>query len=420
MSQPAQLNIVLALQGLTTAVNGLQQFVQQTQTSMSRVAQSANGMAQQLANFYATALGVGKLRQYLGEAEQAARAQAQLTLALKQTNQFTPAYRDELLAMAQALQNLTGVQDEVIVGVERLLVQAGIAPAQLREMTATVLDLAASFQLDPQTVARGIGQMLKGQSEAIRGLKVDLDGTVNAAQRMQRILAAATPYRGAAGASLDGATADVTRYRIALEDARKEVGKLEAAVAGPFLEGFGRGVKGAVEWLTALIGKINEAVPSLNGLGEAFGTAFPLLAIAGLAASLGITLKNFAGSLNGVSAALGVNKAALEGAGTALQTFAGRFLFVTTVITTGIELFRLGKAIWQWREANLAAADSQEKLNTQLAAFKKYLAENKGVMPDITQLTGGMLSATFIDLVSRPLFFVLISQWFTRKKIAPL
>jgi hypothetical protein len=34
-------------------------------------------------------------------------------------------------------------------------------------------------------------------------------------------------------------------------------------------------------------------------------------------------------------------------------------------------------------------------------------------------VTGGMLSATFIDLLFIPLFFVLVTGWFERKKRPP-
>jgi Cu/Ag efflux pump CusA len=36
-----------------------------------------------------------------------------------------------------------------------------------------------------------------------------------------------------------------------------------------------------------------------------------------------------------------------------------------------------------------------------------------------TAVTGGMLSATFIDLIFIPLFFVLISRVFARKQLQP-
>ncbi len=37
-----------------------------------------------------------------------------------------------------------------------------------------------------------------------------------------------------------------------------------------------------------------------------------------------------------------------------------------------------------------------------------------------TAVTGGMLSATFIDLIFIPLFFVLISNLFTRERQQPV
>jgi multidrug efflux pump subunit AcrB len=43
-----------------------------------------------------------------------------------------------------------------------------------------------------------------------------------------------------------------------------------------------------------------------------------------------------------------------------------------------------------------------------------------GAMQGIgTAVTGGMISATFIDLIFIPLFFVLVTQWFTRKPDRP-
>ncbi|MDR3411186.1 MAG: efflux RND transporter permease subunit, partial [Formivibrio sp.] len=36
-----------------------------------------------------------------------------------------------------------------------------------------------------------------------------------------------------------------------------------------------------------------------------------------------------------------------------------------------------------------------------------------------TAVTGGMISATFIDLIFIPLFFVVVTQWFAKKKKAP-
>jgi biopolymer transport protein ExbD len=36
-----------------------------------------------------------------------------------------------------------------------------------------------------------------------------------------------------------------------------------------------------------------------------------------------------------------------------------------------------------------------------------------------TAVTGGMISATFIDLIFIPLFFVVVTQWFAKKKKTP-
>jgi hypothetical protein len=36
-----------------------------------------------------------------------------------------------------------------------------------------------------------------------------------------------------------------------------------------------------------------------------------------------------------------------------------------------------------------------------------------------TAVTGGMISATFIDLIFIPLFFVEVTQWFAKKKKSP-
>lgn len=237
----------------------------------------------------AALVGASALRRYTQEALAAARGQAQLAAALRSSGQFTQDFVRELTAVQEELKRTIGADEDTTRAVQRLLITFGIGRRELPELTERVFDLAAALGMDALSAAQALGRALAGEDVTGGRLRLEIDRTLPKAQQLAQALdQLRTRYAGQAAAAFRDAAPEVQRFSLALGDARKAIGAVVLAIAGPFLDGFTRGI----ERLRQLADAARDAFASVDGLlgrlsralGEWSGRHLP--AILGLLAGL--------------------------------------------------------------------------------------------------------------------------------------
>lgn len=277
MAEP-RLNIFIVAKALLTdldkGVRAVGEFKQRVQKFNAEIANGSRAASQVIGNL-GTALAALGLKNAFQAAIESRRNVAQLDAALRSTGQGTADYRAELLALAAALKQQTGQDDDAIIGTERLLISFGAARVDIAELTRLTLDLAAAQGTDLQSAALTIGRALQGEDISLRGLRLTIDRTLPKQEQLriakQKLNQA---FGGQAAAAFRSEGAEVQRFTLALDDLRKTVGRLELRLIEPFLQGFNRGLRELDDWLK----RVQERFPALAAGAESFARGFGDLA----------------------------------------------------------------------------------------------------------------------------------------------
>lgn len=212
MSQDVQ--IKLSLNGAQTVIN---QF------------RSLQGV---VANFGSILAGAGiasTLRDAWKAAEEARVAEFQLVAALKAAGEASESNVRAFVDQAGSLQALTGVADETVEAVQRVLLSMGATAEQTHQLTPMVLDVAAAMGTDATTAARQLGASLDGQSVSLGRLNIkaesfeDLMGQLN------------SRFRGQAAALME-AKGPMASLSTSLGELQESLGNLAAWYATPFIQ----------------------------------------------------------------------------------------------------------------------------------------------------------------------------------------
>jgi hypothetical protein len=216
----------------------------------------------------ATLFSGATVRASLRQAREEAVALAQLQQALgSQSGTET----DALAGQARELERLTGVQNDTILGVQRLLLVLGATAEQTRSLTPLVLDLAASMGQDATTAARLLGAALDGQE--IRLGRFNL--TARTFDELVRQLNASV--RGQAEAAYNAA-GPLGRLEVAWRNLQAAAGRLAFSPVGEFADRLAARLSHLADRLEALA----AAHPELfRNLGQLAGALAEVLAALG-------------------------------------------------------------------------------------------------------------------------------------------
>lgn len=234
------------LSGLEKFQTGLTSRLKQIQDFNAKIATGTNAVAtalQAAAGYFA----IGQLKDYTREAVQARTAQGQLAQALKQQKQDSTSYRSELQAQAEALQRTTGVQDEVISGVQRQLVFAKVQRKDIADLTALTLDFAAAKEVDGVSAAKAVGRALQGEGDELKryGVEVNLAG-----DKVSALKEGLGKFKGQAATAFAALPEGMRDFSIAAKEAKQSAGEAVLEISSPFLAGIANGlnnVKGKLE-----------------------------------------------------------------------------------------------------------------------------------------------------------------------------
>ncbi|HEV2207301.1 MAG TPA: hypothetical protein VG167_00885 [Verrucomicrobiae bacterium] len=239
---------------LESALGGLQQkfgaFFSGIQGRMNAVSdlnkQLQNGSAalNDLAGKFTAVLGVAALQQFGKEAIASGRSMAQLGAVLKSTKQDSEAMRAQLEEQRKTLSGVTGVEQDELVSVQRLLLTYGASADVLPKLTALTLDYAAATGMGATEAATLLGRALSGQDVVLRGMRLTIDQTLPRGQQLALLMEMlAQRVGGQARAAFEQTAPDVERFNIQLKETEKAIGAVFIKdVAGPFLKGLGEGL----------------------------------------------------------------------------------------------------------------------------------------------------------------------------------
>ena len=181
-------------------------------------------------------------------------------------------------AQADALRDLTGVDDEAIISGQALLGQFDLTGAQVMELTPLIVDLSEKMDIDLQAAAKAVGKATAGSSGILSRYGIVLDQTKLSADAFGTTLEGLSVVQGFAA---DSAKNEPWRVLGAqFEEVAEQIGQALL----PVLQALVPTLISLVEVLGPVLDLIGKTAPAVELLGKAF-VVFntPLLiAVAGL------------------------------------------------------------------------------------------------------------------------------------------
>lgn len=194
------------------------------------------------------------IRSMLRAAEESRVATFQLEQAVRLIEGASSGAASALARQASELEGLTGVADESVMAVQRVLLSLGATADQVERLTPLVLDVAAAMGTDAVAAARKLGAAFRGQEVRLEGLNIrsrdfnDLMAQLN------------TRFRGQAEALMQ-ARGPTAQLAIEIGDLAEKTGELVEQLSSPAIAKFTEIIKG---WRGAVSGILD-----LRGAGEA-------------------------------------------------------------------------------------------------------------------------------------------------------
>jgi len=167
-------------------------------------------------------------------AAEAQTAEASLAQAIRNRGLAVSEVLPRLKAQAKALQDLTGIDDDAILGNQALLVSLGkLSGEGLERATTAAIDLSKGIKgMDLDAAFTLIAKAAAGSTVALSRYGIKVDETLSKHEKFEAIVQQiSVMFGGQAAAALD-------TYAGRLEEARNRVGNLREELGGPFLDVF--------------------------------------------------------------------------------------------------------------------------------------------------------------------------------------
>jgi len=257
---------------------GLEKF----QASLKSTATTLAGIGAAFISFHA-------LSGFFKAAQESAVATAQLEQALLSTGEGAKVTAKEFTDLADELQNLTGVSDEAIQDVSRLILEFTRSAEMAKAFTPIVLDMAAAMGTDAVQAAKELGKGLAGETISIRGFKLQ---AADATELLEKLTAA---VHGQAAAAMR-AKGPIEALRVQWGEFEEVLGGFLTATTGDFFQGVADGLKRLNAELKVFKSEHPELLAFLRDLGGSLGKLVSdnmgklALGVAGLVGAGGLAL----------------------------------------------------------------------------------------------------------------------------------
>jgi hypothetical protein len=310
---------------------------------------------------------------------------ARLAASLRNAGLASREYVEELQAQAEAKAQLTGVDEELISGVDAQLITFGAQINELPRLREGILDVAAAgYNL--ATVTEAVGAAINGNfTSAARLLKVQFDENATAAENMNRLLQIMEErFGGMAVAARRTASGELKATQQSIGDINKEVGKLLVEGLQPVIREFG-GMAKAVAGFMKENQLLMQSIVPLGAIltGELVAALLVTIGISKLAGMAGLKL-----GADWLATAASIKTAA---ATIATTTASMSMAVMASIGALTVGLYTLAKA-YQAVEAAQEEAQSQQEL-----AELNITRRNKTEQLIQTKLEAGQISEAEAD-----------------------
>lgn len=240
------------------------------------------GLRTQLAGLVVGGAVVMQIRAAVSAAQEAAVATAQLGQALVSTRQWSVAAMSALEDQASMLERFTGVQDETVMSVQRLLLSFGATVVQAERMTPAVLDMAAAMGMDAVSAARLLGRALDGQAEGLSRYNITARSIPELIEQVSRAF-------GGQASMLQRAKGPLGEVTVLYDNLQEELGRGLMQTLAP-------GFRAMAESLRTLLGVFSSDAfrSGLQRLSSLLTSGIISGAILGLSTALGGAVRNLA------------------------------------------------------------------------------------------------------------------------------
>lgn len=289
--------------------------------------------------------------------------------------------------MARSLEQLTGVQDNVITSAQAMLTTFGLQGPVLDQALKAALDLSAGMGIDLNSAVMMLGKAFEGHLTILQRYGIQVNKNIDPTKRFSTVLGEVeTRFGGQAAAQAATFGGQITLLGDAFEHVQEEAGK--------FIAGAGAGI---VPWLTQMmktladsISVINEARQGMSSIFEFIGT-YALSAIGALILSIlkaidavrqfivvgiGQLLINLPGISN-LLKLMGVNVQQLTAAFPALVAAMDPIHRALTATSQGIEdtIVKWQASIIQEKQAtNAVVSNENDKVTAYQNTYTQYVA----------------------------------------------
>lgn len=165
-------------------------------------------------------------------------------------------YSQQFNDLASAMQNLTGVSDEVVKDAIQVGLQMGISASDMERTIKVAADLAATFGIDLKTAIEMLAKAQQGQTMQLGRLLPNLKETIESSKSYAEILGTIeTRVKGAAEAQGNTLIGSMNKLKQAFGDLKETIGGAFAPV-----------LANLYNWLTKIVQKMNESAKTSLGV----------------------------------------------------------------------------------------------------------------------------------------------------------
>ncbi|MBC2592701.1 hypothetical protein H5P28_00345 [Ruficoccus amylovorans] len=256
-------NLLQVILDFKANLNGLDRFVSAYKARMEQVeafnARIQNGEAalRGMLTKLGSVLGAAALYRYTQEARAAEEAQNELTQALRRTGQVQ--YRDQLLAQADALEEVTKFSAEQVQAVQRITLGFGLSAQQAQAAAEPILDWAQQHRQAGEAAAQFFGEQLASGREELARYGIELD------QSKDRVTAMIEAFQKTSGGAARAAIVNKEEHQLLVQYGREteKLGNIARAVALPFIQVLVPALGQTAQILGQLAGVVQPFVPVL-------------------------------------------------------------------------------------------------------------------------------------------------------------
>jgi hypothetical protein len=220
------------------------------------------------------------------DAAAAEAAHAKLANSLKAEGDGAQAAADRLAKYADAMQNVTGIDNDEIVNAQALLGTYGLTEKQIMALTPRLLDMAVAHatatgsEVDLTGAARALGMAVNGNAAQLTRHGVAISENTKLTGSFNSILKDLDKSVGGASTAFGKTFAGQMKIANAqIADAFKAIGGLLLPILTPLIKAVADAAKGVLAWTDSHKELMKILVPVAAGIGAVLLVTGPLVAV---------------------------------------------------------------------------------------------------------------------------------------------